>query len=389
MPRPPRRAAPKRAAAPTAVPAAAPAVETEPQPTAPSSDIYNVSDREKNAASQRRRSARISSAPTAANLPPSKALNDARKRRDSALDRLENMTSTDSVAGKDGDAALDRSDASLEMSRREEAATPLQGRLADITGLDLDDSMFDDINTTYNTIEPASAGPASTSRLKDSSTITASHFKRRPRAGSFLSRDDGPIRPSSRAGPNTPGLSSTFNIGNFKRRAREPSILGTAQKSRVRQASRDIESDLERGLGDDDNDDDDSAPEAESTPFKKTKRQSGQGVPTEPANEPRESRKRKSTEGHEQRQRSSPAITRGRTAEQAEPSDSELSELEGEEPSLPPMPQTTRGRQSTPDRPSAPGLPSTPVMDEELMAPPLSTDSSEGEDNAWPPVRPL
>ncbi|KAK7743407.1 hypothetical protein SLS62_010600 [Diatrype stigma] len=317
-----------------------------------------------------------------------KALEAARQKRDSAMHRLENMTST-TTTGDDADAnannssADDHSDASVELGRRI-SATPQHGRLTNLSGLDLDDDMFADLNTTLDTV-----GPASAQRSNETSTLSTSHFRRRPRAGSFLSRDDGPLRPSSRAGPNTPGISSTFNIGVFKRRAREPSILGTAQKQRPQRPEPEEELESSEEEEEEAAGEDGFAPEAESTPFKHSKRRSGAAVAAEPQEAPAETssdananpRKRKSDEGHAQRLRSSPHSSRqsGGPIESIEQSDSELSELASREPSLPPL-----ARDQV--------IPTTPVRqedDEEVLAPPLSSDSSEDGQEIWPPLQSL
>ncbi|ORY70134.1 uncharacterized protein BCR38DRAFT_333836 [Pseudomassariella vexata] len=225
MPRPKRRVASRRTAAP--VPSVA---SPTPTPTPPaestSSDIYDVSDREKEKQRLRRESqGEVLATRVVSNRRQAAALAVAQKRRDSAMERLDDITSTSTAILNTAD---DESDSSIEIEvGRRAAATPAQGRMVEVSGLDLDDDMFADLNTSFDT-----AGPASAQRSNETSTMSASRFKRRPRAGSFLSTDHAPIRPSSRAGPNTPGISTAFNIGVFKRRAREPSILGTAQKDR-------------------------------------------------------------------------------------------------------------------------------------------------------------
>ncbi len=285
------------------------------------------------------------------------------------MDRLENMTSTTS---DDVNKSADTSDESIELGRK--TATPeAYRRLTNVSGLDLDDDMFADLDTTLDT-----AGPASAQRSNETSTLSTSHFRRRPRAGSFLSRDDGPIRPSSRTGPNTPGISSTFNIGLFKRRAREPSILGTAQKPRPQRPE--PERDTESSEHEEAPEEDMFAPEAECTPFKHSKRRSGEvevhGTPTRTSLGVN-TRKRKSSEGHEQRSRSSPyAHGQSDPVESIERSDSETP---SQQPSLPPLP-----RDQT--------IPTTPIRqedDEELLAPPLSSGSSDGGLEVWPPLQSL
>ncbi|XXG96611.1 hypothetical protein Hte_002899 [Hypoxylon texense] len=339
-----------------------------------SSDIYDVSDREKEKAKQKRESMRDAPRATSRSRPVSKqqakVLETARQRRDFAMERLENMTSTSS--NQASELVEQQSDHSIELGRKV-AGTPQPKRIADVSGLDLDDDMFDDLsNTTFDI-----AGPASAQRSADTSSFSASQFKRRPRAGSFLSREDGYIRPSSRAGPTTPGLSSNFNIGVFKKRAREPSILGTAQKPRPQRAE--PEPELESDPEDEDDEvaegEDGFAPEAESTPLKRSKRRSEEIEVdrTPPALASANPRKRKSSEGHEQRSRSSPFEDNGLGAVVPQTqTDSDLSSP----PSTPP------GRAQS-------SRPATPIMDEELLAPPLSSSPSAENEEIWPPLQSL
>lgn len=377
MPRPKRtRAASARAAPVAKEPAPAPAPAPVQPSSDPSTDIYDISDREKEKA---RRGRDVLAAPVAAmTARVSRAsLRSQQQKRDGAA-----STSAGAPPKPQGDSAESADD--VELGRRG-AATPLQsGRMADISGLDLDDSMFDDLDTTINT-----AGPASAQRSLDTSVLSASHFKRRPRAGSFLSRDDGPIRPGSRAGPTTPGYSAAFNIANFRRRAREPSILGTAQKERAQRPEPDTDLDLDDRTDEEEDDDeveaepmpelekdenDVFAPQAESTP-PPPRRSSRRSRPAARDDEPEpqasgtNTRKRKSTEAHAQRPRSSPF--RENPMAPAE-DDSELSDVASPSPSLPL--QLVR--------------PSTPVLDEEV-APPMSSDSSDDDAAIWPPVQSL
>ncbi|KAI5859404.1 hypothetical protein GGS23DRAFT_586258 [Durotheca rogersii] len=369
MPRPKRtRVASTRTTAKAHGPVVASGPPEQPKPAQSSSDLYDVSDREKAKVERKRRSTR--SKPTSASQ-QLQLLETARQRRDSAMDRLENMMSTPS--NEAGEPA-DESDLSVELGRRV-AGTPQHRRMADFSGLDLDDADFDDLNTTFNT-----AGPASAQRSAETSTMSASVFRRRPRAGSFLSREDGYIRPSSRGGPNTPGLSSTFNIGVFKRRAREPSILGTAQKPRSQRSEPEPEPPSSQPEDEDEDEDeaieeDAFAPEETSTPLRRSKRRSGQtdaSRASPQASSSVKTRKRKSSKGHERRARSSPFQDNGDGPVEGPASPQS-------EPDLPPLP-------STPPR----GLsrPRTPVMDEELMAPPMSSGSSAGDpEEGWPPLQ--
>ncbi|KAI8624392.1 hypothetical protein F5Y19DRAFT_480670 [Xylariaceae sp. FL1651] len=379
MPRPPRsRPAPTRPVNATIIDAALAPVLTDQQPAdAPSSDIYDVSDREKKRAAARRKSLRDAtstrSRTTAAEtIQQQKVLGRAQQRRDAAMARPENMTSTTCSEGEqeeEEEEAIDKSSSSLHLGQRLKT-TPQRSRPTDMSGLDLDDDMFDDLNTTLDTV-----GHASAQRSAETSTLSATHFRRRPRAGSFLSRDDGPIRPSSRAGPNTPAFSSTLNLGVFKRRAREPSILSTAQKSKPQRPE--PEHELERNDDEDEDEDEegsgeeDFAPEAESTPLRRSKRRSGEAEP-EQTNSSTKSRKRKSTEGHKQRIRSSPFDVDDPIRDSIEQA---TSDEVSPQPSLPPLPQ---------ERPSTPIM---PPMDPELMAPPLSSGSSQGDVEVWPPLK--
>ncbi|KAI0128825.1 hypothetical protein BJ170DRAFT_347830 [Xylariales sp. AK1849] len=368
MPRPKRtRVASTRTAAPVAK-AKDPSPPPAPDQASDSTDIYDVSDRETERARLIRESKSSTSLATSVTNPrQAAALEASRQRRDSAMKRLEDVTPTSAANINTGDDDSEGSSIEVEVGRRA-AATPAHGRAAEMSGLDLDDDMFDDLNTTFDT-----AGPASAQRSHDTSTLSASNFHRRPRAGSFLSRDDGPLRPSSRAGPNTPGISSTFNIGVFKRRAREPSILGTAQKPRAERPvpqsdsgdKTDDEADEEQVEGDE------IAPEVESTPpLTDVTRRSGAaeaGTVSPQASSSANPRKRKSTEAHEQRPRSS-------SYDDIIPNTAEQSDAEA--------------GSSAPSLPRMLSRPSTPLVDEDI-APPESSGSSQGEDEIWPPLQSL
>ncbi|KAK8126730.1 uncharacterized protein PG998_002489 [Apiospora kogelbergensis] len=376
-PRPKRtRGASTRSAAATApiaqeepnpAPLSVPAVQRD---SSQSTDIYDVSDREQR---QGRRSTRSTAAATkshvttasASNPRQAAALNSQRKNRDSAMQRLENITSTATGTTNTTEVEGDSEDsAEIEMGRRADT-TPARAvgggrRTADFSGLDLDDSMFDDLNTTINTI-----GPASAQRSLDTSTLTASHFKRRPRGNSFLSRNDGPIRPSSRAGPNTPAFASTFDITNFKRRAREPSILGTAQKERPQRPE--PESDSGEKTDDEDELEDELELELDVELDVEVEEQltaEGFAPEAESTTPPRRSSRRSAAVAQAQESPScvSPSVN---------PQDSESESL-SQPPSLPPLDIR----------------PSTPSREEEEVAPPLSS-SSEEEAEIWPPLKSL
>ncbi|KAJ3561591.1 hypothetical protein NPX13_g8886 [Xylaria arbuscula] len=374
MPRPPvsrpARTRPTKATNTSTAPAPKSVPETLRQDSAPSSDIYDVSDREKERAATRRKSLRDgtslrhSRTTSAETIQQQKALDKAKQRRDDAMERLENITSTAS-SGENEDEIITSTNDSLDASQGVVKATPPRRRPTDITGLDLDDSMFDDLDTTLETV-----GHASAQRSAETSTISVSQFRRRPRAGSFLSRDDGPIRPGSRTGQNTPAFSSTLNFGQFKRRAREPSILSSALKPRPQrpEPEQEPEEDEEE---EDDLDDDGFAPEAESTPLRRSKRGSGAEALAQSSSSAK-SRKRKSTEGHERRLRSSPFEVQDEIRQSIEQPASDDDSPLSSPPSLPQH---------------APSTPIAPPMDPELMAPPLSSSSSASDEELWPPIQ--
>ncbi|KAJ3505632.1 hypothetical protein NM208_g16171 [Fusarium decemcellulare] len=205
------------------------------------------------------------------------------KRRDAALDKLANEDPT-STAGNNED---EDSGSSVEGGRRV-TATPVQRR--DTTGLDLADSVFGDLDDSFED-DNALQGMRST----DTSSLNLSNFKRRPRQSSIIGRNDPPIRPSSRGG-NTPSISSSLQFGAFKRRAREPSILGTTRKARP-DDSRPDDTGVEREAESGSESEEEFLPEAESTPLNNRRRTQPNAeleVEREPAPEvPAESRSRK------------------------------------------------------------------------------------------------
>ncbi|KAK1598535.1 uncharacterized protein LY79DRAFT_537416 [Colletotrichum navitas] len=402
MPRPKRA----RRAPPAPVAVAAPEEKSSPAP-ASGSDIYSHSDREHSVIRKEleeedggrssrlagRASARLS---RSASLRQKQALEESAHARDEAMSRLEDELGMSYSKEKTEGDQRQKSDSSLELElSRKTRETPVQNR-RDTTGLDLDEEMFEGLDTTLGDDDDAAAPRSDISTFSVTSTFSVSHFRRRGRAPSIsINRDDAPIRPSSRGVGSTPGISSTFNIGLFKRRQREPSILGTAQKER---AQRPIE--LSSGSDSDDEADDGFDPEAESTPLQK--RRKTQPLAAEPESESQQilapdsqpgqkdvappssttTRKRKSTESYAESDRPGKA---SRTEPEHEPepepvpdlgdgdSDSELSDL--------PSPVLT------PTRPSMFPQPTTPNRDE-IMAPPESS-GSEGSEGIWPDIHTL
>lgn len=340
------------------------------QPEHPSSDIYDVSDREKERIKRRAAEEDKANASQARrtrafhlldlNSEQAKALEDSRRRRDDAMERLDNLTSTSKPDGGES--------SEIEHSRRE-SRTGVQPRLTDASGLDLDDDLFANLDDSLDDTEVVNEDTRTGYRSTDTSSFNVAMFKRRPRQSSVAGRDDAPIRPSSR-GQNTPSISTTINFGMFKRRAREPSILGTARRrhrsrSQTSQASRNASI-----LGDGN----DSGPDGESTPLDRTRRQtrpslaanvSREGSPVQP------SRKRKSLESHEDGREKRTALE----ADAAGMDEVHQSIEVDSEPLSPPRGRTReRERLSTPVRENDPD-----------MAPPLSSSSSEGGSPvAWP-----
>ncbi|KAK4231575.1 hypothetical protein QBC38DRAFT_225831 [Podospora fimiseda] len=376
---------PQSSASPLPVNKSIPEQSTLP-PDAPS-DIYDVSDREKELRKQRiaKRKSQTE-ADLHLNSEQSKALDYARKRRDDAMDRLDNLTSTSAAQAEESpDIELSRNDSATM------ADVQRPPRLTDVSGLDLDDDVFgnldDSLDDTEHAIEDTRDGHT---RSTDTSTFNIASFKRRPRQSSVAGRDDAPIRPSSR-GQMTPSISSTLNFGRFKRRAREPSILGTARKDRpYRSASRGSQASRNREvLKDRDDDDEDSGPDGESTPID-TRRRSRRSrdaetpaldSPTQP------SRKRKSLEAHEDGREKrtaveveSPEAAEGAAQDEVMPSIEDENQPPVSSPlSSPPIKGwLEQDRLSTPDR------------DDPDMAPPVSDSASEGESPiAWPPIHTL
>ncbi|KAK0645873.1 hypothetical protein B0T16DRAFT_492938 [Cercophora newfieldiana] len=369
MPRPKRsRVAPSRPAAapvernPQQSSATPPAVTQPSRAKTPSSDIYDVSDREKQRmrtrASGSRRDFEVDSEQIM-------ALDASRRRRDAAMDKLDNITSTSSV-----DNGMESPD--IEYSRRESvSATSRPARLTDASGLDLDDSVFANLDDSLeDSVDADTTHQTHQTRSTDTSSFNVGMFRRRPRASSIIGKDDAPIRPSSR-GPNTPSISSLLNLGRFKRRQREPSILGTAQKDRAPRPQS-VASNYGSVMGDE------SGPEDESTPLDKTKRHSG-AAPLEDVS--RESspalptRKRKSLEEQTGREKR-PALDDG--------SDEVIHQSIEVDSSPPASPSIRAALRSD--------VSSTPIhnSNDHDMAPPASSDSSNNASPiVWPPLESL
>lgn len=339
---------------------------TDPKP-AESVAATDLDDEQRGRARGRTRSTR--SMGGRLSLDEENAIRAANQRRDAALDSLANDDPT-VTSGPDDTRS------SVEIGRRA-MATPAMRR--DTTGLDLaDDDVFGDLGDSF-----ADGDVPEAPHSAASSSATMSHFKTRPRSrqSSIIGRNDPPIRPNSRAS-NTPGVSSTFNIGVFRRRAREPSILGTSRRARSQTGSvagsvassragsvaRDSELESEGEF----------APEAESTPLnnRRRSRRSEQHVERElspsPGGRRRSMRKRKSDDNAQSETSRPEKISRVEANGGMDIStDSELSELAS------PSPPAARFARAV-----------TPINMDEINAPPASSDS-EADDNIWPDIHTL
>lgn len=196
---------------------------------------------------------------------------------------------------------------------------------------------------------------------RNNSTVAAGNFRQRARQlsiGAYGSTSALPATVPFGAQIATPARPSVLNLGNFKRRAREPSILGTAQK---RQASRPI-SDAE----DEQNELDDFNPEDESTPLNVSKSRAREtsseaGVATS-------SRKRKLSSIEVLQPSEEVRLSILSQPEEAIPATLDENEDGSEPDSLP---------EDIPI-PSVEASTSTPEPFSETMAPPRSSSPSEG-----------
>ncbi|KAM0334265.1 hypothetical protein ACHAQA_001287 [Verticillium albo-atrum] len=379
MPRPTRsRRAPARAAAAAAKPTPAPAPAPAPASDKSSEDIYSHSDREHE---------HLRSAKTTVGANEKKALQRASRDRNLAMQRL----AGEDMSTSSGHAIGASDEAQVELGRKEHA-TPAQQR-RDTTGLELDDEMFGALDDSLALEESEIPGSVTASghRSANTSSLFGMGHKRRGRTPSIsLQGNDVPIRPPSRGVGATPVISSSFNIGAFKRRAREPSILGTAQKARAPRPSDDSsEVDQDEGAVQDEDDEEAFAPEAESTPLNRRKVQ--QSIEVEHEQEPEitssaKSRKRKSTEGHNASDRPDKASRLDDAAEADAPEVAEDQTVEADAADS--DAESDLSSLSSMASPALPVLP-RPVtpFDEEIMAPPMSSGSED--ESGWPDIHDL
>ncbi|GAB0136693.1 hypothetical protein EsDP_00004986 [Epichloe bromicola] len=355
---------------------ALPANNTRPsEPAAAATTTKNLDDNDDRRGRTRSRARATRSTGTRNSLDEENALRAAQRSRDAALDRLANEDPT-FTSGPDDDNTR----SSVEMGRRT-MTTPSARR--DTTGLDLaDDSVFGDLGDSF-----ADGDVPEAPNSGASSSATLSHFKTRPRSrkSSIIGRNDPTIRPSSRAG-NTSGVSSSFNIGVFRRRARQPSILGRSRRARSqtgsvagsvassRAGSRAGSVARDSGL----ESEGELAPEAESTPSKNRRqsRKSQQLAERRPSPElrRRSTRKRNSDDAAQSESARPSKVSRveANGGGLVIDSDSELSDV--------PSPSPPPGRFVRPV---------TPVNMDEITAPPASSDSEADDDGIWPDIHTL
>ncbi|KAG6364413.1 hypothetical protein INS49_006014 [Diaporthe citri] len=395
MPRPTRsRAAASRKADSSSDAAPAPPAARDKAPIQSDStdNIYGVSDREVERQAQKKaatpaseqsatastRSTR-SRASVASSAINQAALQGSRGRRDAALGRLEDLTSTTNEPRDSSDMVVSPV---VEAGRN---AAPMEGssllgpRHRDLSGLEINDSeIFGHLDSSFDITgdggkadeSSGTTGQQSGTRSADTSTFNVDVFKRQPRRrrqSSIVGRDDAPIRPSSR-GPTTPGLSSTFNLGNFKRRARQPSILlSSAQKASMSVQRSRAASEASENAVDSQGEEDSFLPEAEGTPVRPSRgRTSAAKDVVESVEGGTRSRKRKSTESHEDE------VAKRRAVESDEEPLHQSIEMD--------------------DRSSPPSILShTPELDDDsVLAPPASRSSSEaGSPMVWPALNTL
>lgn len=368
-------------------------------------DIYGVSDREGD--SQRR-------AKTTSNRGPSNAgtaaLAEAQRDREKALSRLDDLTTTTDDAVNSSDVPeLGRKDTAIESSLlgrkgfAMESSLLVSSKQGNLSGMEINDSeIFGNLDSSFGdagTTTKETAGSHSGTRSADTSTFNVSVFRRqqppsgRRRQSSIVSKDDAPIRPSSR-GPTTPGLGSTLNLGNFRRRQRQPSILlSSAQKANLGlQRSRATSVETENAVAVESDLEESFLPEAEGTPVRVSRGQRSAAEEEQEGSVPAlgadgghetRSKKRKSTESHNSEAAKRQAVEAQaeevihRSVELDAPS-SPLS-LHETEPSSPPsfIMRSIQRRRATED------------LDSDVLAPPAESDSEDDGPMMWPSLKDL
>jgi hypothetical protein len=164
------------------------------------------------------------------------------------------------------DIELASSSPSVEMGRRDRSSTTFESSFLSVTNFRrrprqpsiLGKRPAQERESSVESSRAVSDNMATMSS-RNASTLSIGNFKRRPRQPSVLGR----ARSSSlgfdtdRGTPAQPG--SSLRLGNFRRRARESSVLGTGRKPRQDRPA------------DDDDEEDEFNPEDESTPLNQAK----------------------------------------------------------------------------------------------------------------------
>lgn len=389
-------------------------------------DIYGISDREverqrrakKDTSTTRSRSSRVGSSSNASVA--AAALSEAQRDRDAALSRLDDLTTTTDDAVNSSDVPeLGRKDMGMESSLLGREAFAMESSLlggsaahqGNLSGMEINDSeIFGNLDSSFEDAAASAkdtTGSHSGTRSADTSTFNVSVFRRQPggqrrrRQSSIVSKDDAPIRPSSR-GPTTPGLGSgALNLGNFRRRQRQPSILlSSAQKANLglQRPNRAASAETENAVAVESDVEESFLPEAEGTPVRVSRggrkshaveEQEGDEAVLDAGEGGRETRskKRKSTESHDHEAAKRQAVDAEADAEADEtvhksveidaPS-SPLSFHETEEPSSPPsfIMRSIQRRRAEQEE-----------LDSDILAPPA--DSDDGEGTMWPSLKDL
>lgn len=367
-------------------------------------DIYGVSDREEESQRRAKTTSKGSNAGAV-------ALAEAQRDRETALSRLDDLTTTTDDAVNSSDVPeRGRKDTAIESSLLGRKGFGMESSLLgggvrdNLSGMEINDSeIFGNLDSSFGddatTTAKESTGSHSGTRSADTSTFNVSVFRRqqpsgRRRQSSIVSKDDAPIRPSSR-GPTTPGLGSTLNLGNFRRRQRQPSILlSSAQKANLGlQRSRATSVETENAVAVESDMEDSFLPEAEGTPVRVSRGQRSaadedeeEDVAAKRRDDGRETRskKRKSTESHNSEAAKRQALEAQaeedpihRSVELDAPS-SPLS-LHDTEPSSPPsfVMRSNQRRRATED------------LDSDILAPPADSDSDEDSPMIWPSLKDL
>lgn len=254
----------------------------------------------------------------------------------------------------------------VEVSRRDR--TPPRQTFGDMTGLDLDDDMFA-IDTNLDSSFEYDPMQSTTSATKSqNSSFAMGTFRRRGRSrtSSFVGGTTNSVRPSSRS-HNMTGLSNILNLQNFKRREREPSILGTAQKlGHFDSEGNDSTANLEESIEQDKSTKVDPINEPDQSPLRRKSRRPSDISPSSSEIDVSSflSRKRKFSDAHQ--------------------FDDNEGERSSKAPSLEPdndsAPVSIDGLSSAPPSPRSPSpvIPAQNDVDEsKILAPPASSDDDD------------